>query len=58
MKKTDKQREKFVTEMNRLSEAIKKTDSKYLKNDYHRALVNMRKELRDYDRFKQEANAQ
>lgn len=49
----DRQREMFVQEINRLESAIGTTRSPYLKRDYSRAIKAMRKELRDYDRFKQ-----
>ncbi len=48
----DKMRQKHVEEMERLERAIKKTDSKYLKNDYMKKLKEMRLELIEYDRFK------
>ena len=51
----DKQRDAFVKEMNEIARAIRKTKSQYLKNDYQKALIHMRKELNDYDRFKKEA---
>lgn len=41
----------FVDEMNRLEEAICKTNSEYLKRDYSKALKKMERELADYDRF-------
>ncbi len=34
----DRMREKHIAEINRLKEAIKKTSSKYLKNDYGKSL--------------------
>lgn len=48
----DKMRRKHIEEMNRLSEAIIKTNSKFLKNDYAKALNRMRLELIEYDEFK------
>lgn len=48
----DKQRELFIQEINRLESAIGTTRSPYLKRDYSKAIKTMRKELRDYDRFK------
>lgn len=51
----DKQREKFVDEMKRIEEALKKTKSKYLKKDYSKALRDMKRELRDYDKFRKQA---
>lgn len=51
----DKQRELFVNEMKRIEEALQKTKSPYLKRDYSRTLKNMKRELRDYDNFKKQA---
>lgn len=48
----DKMREKHVEEMERLKTAIKKTDSKYLKRDYKKAIKRMSAELKEYDRYK------
>ena len=48
----DKMRRKHIEEMNRLSKAIIKTNSKCLKNDYTKALNRMRLELIEYDEFK------
>ena len=45
-------REKHVAEIERIKTAINKTDSKYLKIDYVKALKRMKRELRDYDRYK------
>lgn len=45
-------REKHVTEMERLKNAIAKTKSEYLKKDYGKALKRMQAELREYDRYK------
>lgn len=47
----DKRRQEFVDEMNRIRQAIKRTDSEYLKRDYSKALKVMERELADYDRF-------
>lgn len=43
------QREKFVNEINRLEKALSQTRSKYLKADYKKAIIRMRRELREYD---------
>lgn len=51
MNKADAQRDKFVAEIRRCEEALKKTKSKYLKRDYQKALKRMRSELAEYDRF-------
>ena len=45
------QRDKFVSEIRRLEAALNNTDSKYLKADYSKAIVRMRRELAQYDRF-------
>ena len=45
------QRETFINEMFRMEEAILKTKSKYLRNDYIKALKRMKKELQEYDEF-------
>ena len=50
-------REEFVSQMERLRKAIKKTESEYLKRDYKKALRNMELELRDYNRFRSESRA-
>ena len=47
----NKQREKFVLEMQRLVEEINKTNSPYLKRDYTKKLKKMRKELAEYDYY-------
>ena len=47
----DKIREKHVAEMRRLQNAINKTKSEHLKRDYSKALVRMRNELLEYDRY-------
>lgn len=44
-------RDEFVAEMKRLEEAINKTNSPYLKKDYEKALIEMRKELVEYDNY-------
>ena len=45
------QRDKFVEEMKRLTEAINKTKSRYLRADYKRALEEMKKDLIEYDKY-------
>lgn len=52
----DRQRDKFVKELERLRAACEKTDSKYLRNDYVKAIKDMERELRDYDMFKKSSN--
>ena len=47
---TDLQREKFITEINRYEDAIKKTTSKYLIKDYRKKILKMKSELKEYDR--------
>lgn len=44
-------RDEFVAEMNRIEEAINKTNSPYLKRDYKKALIRMREELIEYDNY-------
>ena len=48
----DKVREKHIAEMERLKNAIDKTDSEHLKRDYEKALKRMSNELKEYDRYK------
>lgn len=48
----DKQREKFVAEIHKYEDAIKCTNSVYLKRDYLKKLKRMHKELKEYDNFK------
>lgn len=55
MIKLDKQRELFINEMKRIEEALKKTKSEYLQKDYSKALRDMKRELRDYDKFRKQA---
>ena len=45
------QRDKYVSEIRRLEAAVKKTDSKFLKADYTKAIRRMKRELEQYDRF-------
>ena len=52
VKVMDKMREKHIAEIERLKTAIEKTDSKYLKRDYKKALKRMSAELKEYDRYK------
>ena len=52
----DRMREKHVQEMERLKAAIQKTKSPNLRRDYTKALNGMKRELKEYDRFK--ANTQ
>ena len=53
----DKQREAFVKEMRRMKEAIEKTDSPKLKRDYSKAIKRMKKQLKEYDYYRQGRNA-
>ena len=50
----DKQRQKFVEEINRLRKAVNTTESRYLKRDYIKAIKEMEKELREYDKYQKE----
>ena len=45
----DNARQAHIDEMNRLADAIYRTESPYLKRDYAKALNRMEKELREYD---------
>lgn len=45
-------REKHVEEMERLREALTKTQSNYLKRDYGKKLARMQKELNEYDKWR------
>ena len=42
-------RAEHIAEMNKIADALYRTDSPYLKKDYARALNRMEKELREYD---------
>lgn len=48
----DRIRDNYVAEIQRLEGAIRETRSGYLRRDYSKAVRRMRKELRDYDRFR------
>ena len=48
----DKQRQRFIKEMEVLKQALLKTKSQYLMNDYTKALKRMQKELNEYDTYK------
>ena len=48
----DKMREKHVAEMDRLKDAMRRTNSKHLRCDYGKRLKRMQKELEEYDRYK------
>ena len=50
----DKQREIYIQELKRLKMALKKTKSTYLKRDYQKAIKQMERDIRDYDRFHKE----
>ena len=50
----DKQRQKFVEEINQLRIAVNSTESKYLKKDYQKAIRRMEIELKEYDAFQKE----
>lgn len=50
----DKQRQKFVEEINQLRVAVNSTKSKYLKKDYQKAIRRMEIELKEYDAFQRE----
>lgn len=48
----DKAEERHIREMDRLKEAIKTTESRYLRRDYQKALKRMQNELLEYRRYK------
>ena len=48
----DKQREIFVSEIERMEDACRRTKSEYLKRDYQKAIKRMKKELNEYDGYK------
>ena len=48
----DKQRERYVAEMDRIRLSIARTGSKYLRADYEKRLRRMQRELREYDSFR------
>ena len=50
----DRQRDRFVKELERLRAACSKTSSEYLRKDYGKAIKDMERELRDYDNFKRQ----
>ena len=53
----DKMRAKHVAEMERLQDAIQMTDSEYLKRDYTKALKRMKRELAEYDRYRNQGKS-
>lgn len=53
----DNQREAFITEMNRMRAALRKTKSERLRRDYGKALKRMKRELAEYDYYRQGRNA-
>ena len=48
----DKTREQYAAEIRRLEDATRRTSSERLRADYGKAVRRMRKELRDYDKFR------
>ena len=53
----DAQRKKYVAEMTRMANAVMRTKSPKLKNDYLKAIRRMERELAEYDRYKKGAGA-
>lgn len=51
----DKQRLLFINEMKKIERALNKTKLPYLQKDYSKALRNMKRELKDYDNFRKQA---
>ena len=45
------QRDKFVEEIKKYEDIITHTNSKYLKRDYQKKLVQMKLDLMEYDRY-------
>ncbi len=41
-----------ITEINRVEDALKRTESKTLKRDYNKYLLRLKKELSEYRRYK------
>lgn len=54
----DKMRNKHILEMARLQEAIERTDSPYLKRDYAKAYKRMKKELAEYDGYRNQGKSE
>lgn len=48
----DIMRDRYVAEINRLKAARAKSNSKYLRKDYGKAISRMKKELAVYDMYK------
>ena len=44
-------REKQIDKINRMTEALKKTKSKHLANDYKKGIARLKRELAEYDRW-------
>lgn len=53
----DKMRDKHLSEMARLKDAITRTKSAHLKADYTKALKRMERELKEYDRYRAKSNS-
>lgn len=48
---TDTERDKFVSDIERIKKALQNTDSEYLKRDYRKALKRKYRELKYYDKM-------
>jgi len=48
-------REEYVAEIHRLTAARNKSRSRYLRIDYDKAIMRKQRQLRNYDRYQQEA---
>ena len=48
-------RDDHIAQILWMEDAIKRTSSEHLRRDYRKAVRRMKKELRDYDRFKHTA---
>lgn len=53
----DKMREKHVAEMERIKDAIARSNSPYLKKDYTKAYKRMERELAEYDRYRNQGKS-
>ena len=56
-KTMDKMRAKHIAAMDRLRDAIQRTDSEYIKRDYVKALKRMKRELAEYDRYRNQGTS-
>ncbi len=45
-------REKLIAEINRMEDAVNRTQSRHLKNDYQKGIKRLKRELAEYDRWR------